>query len=161
MARDPWQYIKPATLDDAVFLAPRLRAADAAEIWAESHTLPLDALVLSLANSSVAFTVHYGEPTAMFGLVPGSFLSGSARVWALGSDNNRGHRIKFLRHSRFIVDLLRQGYECLYNYVDARHKETLAWLRWLKADILPAAPYGVDGLPFHRFEWRQAPCVPA
>ena len=43
-------------------------------------------------------------------------------------------------------------YRVLTNYADARNTTAIRWLRWLGFNILPAIPFGLDGLPFHPFE---------
>lgn len=131
-----------------------MREPDKNEIWASSHKTPLESLTDGLALSSVVYTVHYGEPTTMFGVAPQSILSGNGVVWALGTENVRSNWMHFLRQSRYFIDLIWEGYDRLVNYVDARHKESILWLRWLGAKIYPAQPFGLEGLPFHYFELR-------
>jgi len=47
-----------------------------------------------------------------------------------------------------------EKFSLLYNYVDARNVKSIKWLRWLGFQLDEPAPYGVRGLPFHRFELR-------
>lgn len=50
--------------------------------------------------------------------------------------------------------MLAAPFALLTNYVDARNAVSIRWLRWLGFEIEPAAPFGIHGLPFHRFSMR-------
>jgi hypothetical protein len=39
----------------------------------------------------------------------------------------------------------------LENVVDARNTKSIRWLRRMGFEVLPAAPLGVEGRPFHLF----------
>ena len=137
-----------ASREDARDLAPFLRHEDAAEIDAATGQSPLEALLMGLGASPGARSVHeVGRPIAMFGLVPGRSYD---VPWLLGSDRILAHWREFARRSREELDRLRQG-RPLRNYVDARNTVHVRWLRWLGAEILPAAPWGLRQLPFHLF----------
>lgn len=62
--------------------------------------------------------------------------------------------IPFWRENRKYLSSLLERYDMLFNYVDARHTASIRWLRRLGFSMEPAAPFGVDGVPFHRFEMR-------
>lgn len=62
------------------------------------------------------------------------------------------------RLSRHLVTLGRRGvaqmlsvHPRLVNHVDARNTISIRWLERLGFTIEAAAPFGVKGLPFHRF----------
>lgn len=146
----------PATVDHVEDLAPRLRRADCAEIWATGRYSPREALHMSLRNSraSVAALAD-GVPFAIFGVAPRSALSETGIPWLLGSDDIEQHRRAFLRHGRVFVAAMLDMYPHLENYVDARNTTSIEWLKWLGFDILPATPFGVYRMLFHKFEMRR------
>jgi len=47
------------------------------------------------------------------------------------------------------------GYSHLENWVDARNTKAINWLRWLGFTVHDPVPFGVAGLPFHRFDMRR------
>lgn len=142
----------PATVEHARALAPRMRAADAAEVWASGRLTPLEALERSLALSPLAWagTVD-GEPACVFGAASTSLLGGDGVPWLLGSDAIERHQRAFLRRNREYVRQMQAAFPTLRNMVDARNATSIRWLRWLGFTIEPAVPFGPFGLPFHPF----------
>lgn len=144
----------PATAAHAAELAPRLREADVAEVRATAGYAPLEALERSLLASTEAYALLLGgELAGLFGVVglEGTVAGGYAGgvIWLLGSDAIPLRRRAFLSLSRRMVAEFRTRYPVLFNYVDARNEASLRWLRWLGFEIAPAAPFGVEGRPFH------------
>lgn len=147
----------PATEAHARELAPRLREEDAAEILASGGFTPLEALLDALAISTEAYAVSMrGELALMFGIVPGSFLSGEVYPWALTSAVVERFPRAFLRGSREVVGCWLERYPLLVQEVDARYRAALRWARAIGFDVAPAAPFGLAGRPFHRITARRA-----
>ncbi|WP_438027644.1 hypothetical protein [Sorangium sp. So ce233] len=60
--------------------------------------------------------------------------------------------LPFLRNSRAWVDKLMDGYQTLWNVVDARNEIHIRWLRWCGFTILRTIEnYGVEARRFHEF----------
>lgn len=148
--------IRPATLEDAADLAPRLRAADRAEVWASHRATPIQALETSvrLSCSDAWAGLADGALVCLWGVVPLSLVSRIGSPWLLASDDLERHQVAFLRRCRGMVDQMQAPYRLLTNHVDARNRLSIRWLRWMGFEIAPVAPWGPDGLPFHRFERR-------
>jgi hypothetical protein len=64
-----------------------------------------------------------------------------------------------LEHSRETIHLLRRVYGPLENWVDARNRLAIRWLRWCGFEIEAPAPYGPHELPFCRFSMKEIPCA--
>lgn len=144
----------PAEPAHAEWLAPRLRAADRAEVLAALGLPPEVALPISLRASSVAVTAMVGgEPVAIFGVCPANLLAGEGLVWMLGSDAVVRQGRALLREAPQWLALIGDGYRLLRNHVDARNTRAVRWLRRMGFSLAPAVPFGVAGLPFHPF-WR-------
>ena len=153
---------RPAELSDVAWLAPRLRAADAAEALAASGLAPEAALRASLRCSARAITAEVqGQPAAIFGVAPAAIMSGEGRVWMLGTDAVQRHARALLVDAPLWLDELAQGFRRLGNVVDARHGHSIRWLRRLGFQFGHAAPAGPFGLPFLPFWKEVAPCVRA
>ncbi len=65
------------------------------------------------------------------------------------------NKTTFLRYSRPMIEVMLAEFSHLENYVDARYKKCIRWLKWLGFVIHDAVPFGVQGLRFHKFEMRQ------
>lgn len=149
--------ILPATTADARWIAPRMSAADAAEVWAAGHRTPLEALENSLQVSLEAWTWHVdGEPACMFGFAAPSLLGDWANPWMLSTPLVRRHRFAFLRNYRAQIDRMLDVYPTLMTMVDARHSLCIRWLGWAGFELHNAEPYGPDGVLFHRVSIARA-----
>ena len=146
--------IEPATFDHVLDLAPRMRAEDRREIWASRLMTPHRALMASIRAAPAWCWIAGESVQCMFGIVPSR--PGTGIPWLLGSEDLPNRSFSFLRACRPIFSIARQGYALLFNYVDARNRLSLAWLRWLGFSSFPAVPMGPFSLPFHRFEMRVA-----
>jgi hypothetical protein len=61
----------------------------------------------------------------------------------------------FIRHSKPYYSAVRSTYPYLVNYVDARNRKSIKWLKWLGFEFEDKPkPMGVAGLPFYKFELR-------
>jgi hypothetical protein len=148
--------IIPAGAAHIEALAPRMRAADVAEIEAAAGLSPNEALRMSLEASIAAWagTVD-GEVACVFGVAPLSLLGGEGSPWLLGSDLIEQHAFAFARRNRAVVRGWSAIFPVLRNYVDVRNAVSIRWLRWLGFALLPPVVYGVARLPFHPFEMRR------
>jgi hypothetical protein len=135
-------------------LAPCLRAADIDELRATCGLAPEAALARSLALSTHAWFAAdaTGAPLALWGVGPVSLIDGKGCPWLLASDafDALPPRLVAGMSRKLLVDIVAL-YPRLENRVDARHEKALRWLAWLGFELAPAAPWGVEGRPFHRF----------
>ena len=143
----------PLQLSHCVSLAPRLRQADKEELWASHHRTDMEPTLIECMERSLdswAWLVD-GLPVCAFGVAPFALLSPKAVPWMLGSEELRRHALPFLKGSRVVVDQWRGEFEGLENYVDARNVCSKRWLKWLGFTLEDAAPFGPEGMPFHKF----------
>jgi hypothetical protein len=146
---------RPALPADADSLAPRLRAADLAELVAAHGP---DADPLALLRNGLAVTpdavaaVQDGRVIALLGCAPaGTLMTPCGIPWLLGSDECSAHARLFVARGRQAVGEWLRQYGRLENYVDARHVASLRWLRRLGFTIQPVQRCGPHGALFHRF----------
>jgi hypothetical protein len=133
-------------------VAANIRAHDAEEIWAAGHMKAHDALTVSLRAAVLARTgLIDGEPVCVFGVSPASLLTGIGTPWMLATPSVHHADRTLVRLSRPIVEAMQAFFALLVNWVDARNARAIRWLTWLGFTVEPARPYGMDGLPFHRF----------
>jgi hypothetical protein len=133
-------------------IAANARQADRDEMEAFAGLSVKEALEVSLANSTRAWTVFVGDEAAcMCGVTPMPLRVG--RPWMIGTNVIDKYQLPLLRACRPVVQEMRQGFTLLENFVDARNTRALRWLKWLGFEVdVFAVPAGVSGMPFYRFE---------
>lgn len=118
-----------------------------------SHGLwPWDALTLSRQSSDICKVLTANEkPICMYGRTV--VEEGVASFWLLGTHDIAAHRREFMRLTQPEIENLHAGgIHTLYNYVDARHLESIRWLKWAGAGVIGHDPaYGVAKIPFLLF----------
>lgn len=148
--------IRESVLKDIDSLSLNMRKEDAAEVWSLTRSTPKEALVYSYKYSERSYSAFFkDEIVAMFGIVPGSLVSDKATIWALTSNVVPKVAFSFAKYSRQYINEFLKEYPVLENWVDARYTKSLNWLKWCGAEIEPAEPMGVDGLPFHHIVIRR------
>ncbi len=140
---------------DAQALEANLRPLDRDEVLAASGGEVLTQIERAIDVSAQCWTAEAPEGLlAIFGFAPLSLLSGEAAPWLLGTPLLSRHARLLTRTARaYCREALRQ-YPLLVNYVDARNTPSIRWLKRVGFEIHEAEPFGVAGLPFHRFEMK-------
>lgn len=143
--------IREAAFEDVALIAANARPADVAELAATGSD-PAMAMYKGLVVSTHAWTgLVNDEPVCMFGVAPRSVVTGRGAPWLIGSTGLERYVATFIRRCAPEVQKMRDSYNLLENFVDARNDLAIRWLMWLGFTIQPAAPYGINGEPFHRF----------
>lgn len=138
------------------YIADHARREDVDEIFAVTGLGIKDAFKGVVETSDQAYTyIVDGVPACVFGVSIHSFISGKWNPWMIATEEIE-HDRHFLKNCRQAFKELSRGYVHLENYVDSRNKKAISWLRWLGFTIHDSEPYGVSGLPFHRFEMKRS-----
>lgn len=123
--------IEPATLAHAREIAPRLRAADVAEVAALWGMEPYEAITVSLATSTEAYTgLEDGVPGAIWG-VRGDALGRTGLIWALGTDALSNWPVALIKNMRMHIEDWGGKYGMLTNIAHKDNRASLALLRRL------------------------------
>lgn len=147
--------IVPATEAHVQAMEGRVRQADVDELRAAGGRAPGEAMLEGLRLSSEAWAgLADGQVMCIFGVVQTSILAREGTPWMVGSDLVDRHARAFLLRSRPVVATWAARFDLLWNFVDARNRRAITWLRWLGFQIGEPEPFGVEGRPFHRFEMR-------
>lgn len=153
-------YRRRARIADCSLLEAAARPDDAREVAAVAGVGVEVAALFALRASEIAWSVFVGRELAcIYGLSMENVLAGGRQPWLLGTVMVDRHAREFARRSRPELSRLVAKYGALENQVDARSLRTIAWLRWIGFTIYEPAPYGVDGLPFHRFRIEPPSCA--
>jgi hypothetical protein len=146
--------IREARLDDLDELLAGIRPADLAEcdaLFGPGHARQM--LETSLQRSVAAWAAEVPGKGLMclFGMAPISLLGDQGVPWMIGTGLVDRHPGAFIRASRPYISRMLALCPQLVNVVDARNVKSIAYLKRMGFTILPAAPTGAAGLPFHPF----------
>ena len=143
-------HYREATQKDVKELSEKMREADAVEVMASSGLTPLEALTQGFELSESLAIIHKGELIGMFGVAEIEGDIGSP--WMLGSDKIPEIKKDLLTQALDWVIETNKNYPLLVNYVDARNKVAIRWLKYLGFNFVRKVPYhGVGRVPFYEF----------
>ncbi|MTK63864.1 MAG: hypothetical protein F8N15_04900 [Methanobacterium sp.] len=139
---------RAATLDDALYLASRLRQEDLSEIQANSGQTP-EASIRAGLTAGEAWVAEDDEgPVAIFGLIPSPPPLGGV-PWMLATPRFLDHQRQFLRECRQWIETMLARFPILTNVVDARNALHVRWLLWCGFQVVNKLPeFGAGKLPF-------------
>ena len=147
--------IEQTTPEHVYQVAMNIRKPDLDELWATTMQRPYDIMMSALNSSDAVFTGFVDdEPVCVWGVASESLLFNTGVPWMVSTKAIDKHAIQFIRHCRAEVMKMFEKYDSLENYVDARNKNAVRWLKWLGFTIDDPKPYGAFNLPFHRF-WME------
>jgi hypothetical protein len=152
---EPYRLLTSApSLEDAVSLGPRLREADLLEVKAASGQDGTGALITSARSSQLGWVFKHpgsGLPYAMAGL---GIRAGLYVPWLLCAPLDRSMRRFLAAVTPIALAYMHRLSPRLENYVDARHREAIAWLKRLGFEFAPnPVNWGAEQIPFYHF-WR-------
>lgn len=142
--------VRKAALDDAYYLAPRLRKEDREECWAMFGMEPLVPLVQSLEAGEAWVGTVGGEPIGVYGVAPAE--EGVGHPWMVATPALVAHQRNFIRQSAAAVRQLQRSYHTLTNVVDERNTVHIRWLQWCNFKFVARLPaFGFEQRPFLQF----------
>ncbi|PUB87077.1 MAG: hypothetical protein DBP02_02195 [gamma proteobacterium symbiont of Ctena orbiculata] len=152
--------IEPAQVKDIDELLQDIRYADLQEIRALSPTDPKTVLRQSLRISFEAYTLRIrGRVACIYGVGVMSWLNKDGAPWLIGTNLIAQNTRLFLRLSREISTPLLSKYRHLRQWVDARNRLSILWLKWLGFQFHDPEPIGRDGELFYLFTMENDTCV--
>ena len=146
-------HVTRSCMADCMAVAEHISASDRDEIEAVDKT-PHGALRDCYVRSFRAWTVFDGSsPIFVFGLAHEDWQW--VTPWAFSTPFVAQHSFEFARGSVRVTRKLFSLYPCMRNYVDAKHKVSIRWLRSMGFSVNPPAPYGPLGSEFCLFWHRR------
>lgn len=143
--------IRPATLQDAADLAPRLRDADLIEL-ALSSLLPIaDILMDSIRRSEEAWVGELdGKVIAIggFGIAKGTDIG---CPWLVGSPEVLKHPLKLTRIGRQMVSRWSSRCSLMTNFTLQGNELHISWLKRIGFEVGAPTLYGPFKAPFVQF----------
>jgi hypothetical protein len=147
--------VRAVRAGDVEAIAANLRTADIEEIHGSSgHRDCLAVMRQGAEASTLLWTIEVdGEPAGLFGVTPAADFG---VPWMLGTPAIERAPKQLTKLGRAYVHLMSDKYATLLNYVDARSLKSVYWLARLGFTVQKETePYGVFGLPFHRFGMKR------
>lgn len=147
------KYLRPTSVNDVTYLAPRLRKADYNECLAATGREPLCVLLdgLRLGDQTFTMVAPTGVPVGMVG-VGKSIIPDAGVIWLCATPDIEKYQITFLRNSKAVLKQLQQDYLALHNCVDARNELHIKWLKWMGFTFIKKHErWGFEQRPFHEF----------
>lgn len=137
---------------DVLKLVGRLRQADKDELYATNGEDPDKTLIESWNDSKHRWSVWLNDYlVCVFGLTEYKPISNIGIPWLLGSDDVLKIRKTFVKQSISYIDLMLDEFQHLFNFVDARNKASIRWLKWLGFEFHDPQPFGFEKRPFMMF----------
>lgn len=141
------------TLEDMHEIADNLREEDRREVtgvWGRGHIR--EAVEYCYTSSTCSYICKRdGVPLAAFGVKRVSPFQNIGIIWMLATKETAKHKIYVGKWTKKGIQAFLKDWDVLYNFVDQGNNETIKWLKWMGAKILPVRPYGVYGYPYHKF----------
>lgn len=166
LTRDVSQYggfLRKATVEDAINIAPRLRAEDRAEIIAATGLPPEIVLPLGMTPDRETYVAGVIErpdsPEIIFGVdpVPGEPEIGV--IWMVSTPVIFDYPQRFAAVSGEMISRLHEMYPLLTNFIDERNTRHIRWLKWLGFKMLRRIEqFGPESRPFIEFA-SYRPCA--
>lgn len=149
-------YLREPEPGDVTELLINMRPVDVDEVRAAFGDCNFEDMIIDGVSTSYkpgAAVGHDGKLWCLFGVIPvGSALTNTGLIWLLGTHEFDRHPVGFTQLARGYIDHVRQTrFPVLTNYVDARNRKTIRWLKALGFKMDLTVAYGVQQLPFHRF----------
>lgn len=144
----------PALLRHIPLIAPKMRQADALEVWASDGLRPAQAIRASMRGSDFSRTLFiHGECAAIFGV---KLQDGVGVPWVLTTTVVDRFPIAFWKASKHVLGELAQKYGVLAQCIDWRHAQALRWVKRLGMAV-DESPHrcGPEGALFHHVFLRR------
>ena len=148
-------YSKP-TREDMIEIARMMRRQDRRElVGIVGPNIEAETLLCLEASEQAYICKCDGVPLAAFGVVRTSPFEHVGIIWMLATEEKAKHKIYTGKWTRKGIRAFLQDWDYLYNYIDEGNDDTIKWLKWIGAKVFPAAPYGIYGLPYHKFTFGE------
>jgi len=85
----------------------------------------------------------------MLGVVPNGLIGS---IWMVGTPDLKKISVSFLKNCQGVFKVLKNNFQLLHNYVDARNELHIRWLKWMGFTFIKKHNHiGIEQLPFYEF----------
>lgn len=144
-------WLREATKQDLIDLAPRLRVEDQEEVVATSGWPPQIVLPHFVGPNTFVIGVPESDtPEMVMGYA--KIDEHAALIWMLSSPVIYKYPQRFAPASKAIIAKMHEHYPVLTNFIDARNTRHIKWLQWLGFKLIRRVDeFGPLSLPFYEF----------
>lgn len=147
--------IRPTQPGDAAELFKNLRPSDLAECEAYGRGDILAGIEASVARSVLCWSAFAdGELACIIGVGLVNVMAGIGSPWMLGTPVLDQHSRVLVRMTPEYIAKMLNAFPHLVNFVHAKNRTSVRWLRRLGFTLHEAVPYGARGELFHPFEMK-------
>ena len=147
---------RKAVKEDAKAIAANMRKEDRRELVGIIGDNIEKEVEYSIEASEQAYVCECAEGIlAAFGVVRTNPFKQEGMIWMLATNLTAKHKVYTGKWTRKGVEAFLKDWDYLYNYVDKGNDETIKWLKWIGAKVYPPEPYGIYGLPYHKFTFGE------
>lgn len=149
--------VKPTTVEDVLWLAPRLRQADKDEIMASCGESALPGMLRAYFQGHITLTIHApDQPIGIFGISGHIQLSDgdtAGVIWALCTNLAFKYKKDATRVAMEWLPVLAAGTDKLTNHIDSRNTKHISWIEAMGFTVKTDDPTFLHDpeVPFYRF----------
>jgi hypothetical protein len=139
---------------DIYYLLANMRAADAAELAAQSGSDGFyDTISQSVRSAKKVYSLAQGRKVAaVCGYKDG--VCGAGNAWTLTTTDAQTHKKDFLRATKEFLRECLEIYPAVYNIVDARYEKSIKWIKWFGGEIKDEVR--INGFKFYIWTLQEA-----
>jgi hypothetical protein len=131
-----------------------MRKADHDELSAVMNCAPDDDVMKGYEDSENKWIIFDVEgtiniPVALFGVQ--RFNEKTGVPWMVATNDISKIKRFLVENTKKYIDIMKKDFDLLVNFVDVRNTVSIEWLKRAGFQFDEPAPYGVNGLLFHRF----------
>jgi hypothetical protein len=142
-------------MEDVEFVANNLRKEDREEILASvgiEPSLALPAYVREGREVYAAGLCSDNRAEILYGFDPIFGVDRAAVIWLLSTPRIYDHPVEFVMRTKELYEEAHQRFDLLTNFIDARNRRHIVWLRSLGFVMLRRVEkFGYAGTPFIEF----------
>lgn len=155
-------FVRPASVEDALSVASRLRPEDRDEVIAASGMDPRIALPQYVREDRFIMAcglVETGIPEVLWGADPIPYVDRACVGWLLSTTVILDHPVEFAVNVKRFFEELHKDYDLITNFTDARNVVHHRLIKWLGCvPVRRIESFGAKSIPFIEFA-SYRPCV--
>lgn len=156
-------FVRPATIEDAISVASRLRQEDRDEVIAASGADPLLVFPQYVREDRFVMAAGLamdGIPEILWGADPIPFVDDACTGWLVTTPRILQFPVEFTVRVKQLFEELHKDYALITNFTDERNKVHHRLIQWLGCKpIRRIEEFGAQSLPFIEFASYRPRCA--
>lgn len=156
-------FVRPASIEDAISVATRIRKEDKDEVIAASGAHPLLVFPQYVREDRLIFASGLAEdgiPEILWGADPIPFVDDAAVGWLVTTPRIYEYPVEFAVQVKRLFEELHTDFALITNFTDVRNTKHHQLIRWLGCKFLRRVErFGAQSLPFYEFASYRPRCA--